>query len=156
MRVYQYELCYGMAEGYEISEDGCTYRFFLREDACYSDGPPVQAADFQRTMRRLAAECYLPSQLGLIENAREVYKGELPPEELAVWTEGQRTLCIQLEHPALPTYAPTRSDRGETLRPEDCKGLLYWKDRRQTGYCPWRKTVTTGTRPRSIWTVWRR
>ena len=130
MRVYQYELCYGMAEGYEISEDGCTYRFFLREDACYSDGTPVQAADFQRTMRRLAEECYLPSQLGLIENAREVYKGKLPPEELAVWTEGQRTLCIQLEHPAaqflqilaLPTYAPTRSDRGATLRPEDCNG----------------------------------
>ena len=130
MRVYQYELCYGMAEGYEISEDGCIYRFFLRTDACYSDGTPVQAEDFQRTMRRLAKECYLPSQLGLIKNAREVYKGELPPEELAVWTEGQRTLCIALEHPAaqflqilaLPIYAPTRADRGETLGPEDCNG----------------------------------
>ena len=29
MRVYQYELQYGMADSYEISKDGCTYTFHL-------------------------------------------------------------------------------------------------------------------------------
>lgn len=130
MRIYQYTLRYGVAERYEISEDGCTYRFFLRQDACYSDGTPVQAADFQRTLRRMAVEHYVPSQLGLIENAEEVHSGQMPPEQLSVWTDGARTLCIRLKHPAaqflqilaLPAYAPTRADGTGTLRPQDCNG----------------------------------
>lgn len=46
MRVYQYELQYGMADRYEISEDQKVYTFYLRDDACYSDGTPVTADDF--------------------------------------------------------------------------------------------------------------
>ena len=35
-----------VAEGWDISPDGCTYTFHLRRDACWSDGVPVTAADF--------------------------------------------------------------------------------------------------------------
>ena len=53
MRIYQYELQYGMADRYEISENQKVYTFYLRDDACYSDGMPVTAGDFLRAFQRL-------------------------------------------------------------------------------------------------------
>ena len=35
-----------IAESWDISEDGKTYTFHLREDAVWSNGAPVTAADF--------------------------------------------------------------------------------------------------------------
>ena len=35
-----------MAESYEVSEDGCTYTFKLREGLKWSDGSPLTAHDF--------------------------------------------------------------------------------------------------------------
>ncbi|MBA3480798.1 MAG: peptide ABC transporter substrate-binding protein, partial [Pirellulales bacterium] len=42
----------GVAERWEISDDKRTYTFFLRRDACWSDGSPVTAVDFFYSMRR--------------------------------------------------------------------------------------------------------
>ncbi|MGL4513343.1 MAG: peptide ABC transporter substrate-binding protein [Lacipirellulaceae bacterium] len=42
----------GVAERWEVSEDGRTYTFFLRKDAKWSDGSPVTSADFVYSMRR--------------------------------------------------------------------------------------------------------
>lgn len=39
----------GVAQRWEVSEDGRTYRFFLREDARYSNGDPVIAEHFRET-----------------------------------------------------------------------------------------------------------
>lgn len=39
----------GVARSWEVSEDGLTYRFFLREDARYSNGDPVSAEHFRET-----------------------------------------------------------------------------------------------------------
>ena len=43
----------GAAESWEISEDGLTYRFRLRENLKWSDGSPIAAKDFVYTLRRL-------------------------------------------------------------------------------------------------------
>src|SRR3954453_21639375 len=43
----------GVAEKYEISDDGKTYRFTLRQDAKWSNGDPVKAADFVFSLRRI-------------------------------------------------------------------------------------------------------
>jgi peptide/nickel transport system substrate-binding protein len=48
------ELIPGLAEDLpEISEDGLTYSFTLRENLKYSDGSPVKASDFPATIKRL-------------------------------------------------------------------------------------------------------
>ena len=53
MRIYQYELQYGMADRYEISENQKVNTFYLRDDACNSDGMPVTAGDVLRAFQRL-------------------------------------------------------------------------------------------------------
>jgi oligopeptide transport system substrate-binding protein len=45
----------GVAERWEISEDGRTYTFHLRDDARWSNGDPVTAADCLYSIRRLIA-----------------------------------------------------------------------------------------------------
>lgn len=42
----------GVAERWELSEDGLTYTFHLREDAKWNDGTPVTAEDYVYSMRR--------------------------------------------------------------------------------------------------------
>lgn len=42
----------GVAESWELSEDGKTYTFHLREDARWSNGEPVTAEDFRYSFRR--------------------------------------------------------------------------------------------------------
>lgn len=46
-------LTYGLAADVQVSEDGLTYRFRLREDALWSDGVPVGAGDFVYAWERL-------------------------------------------------------------------------------------------------------
>ena len=36
-----------IAESWDVSDDGCTYTFHLRDDANWSNGEPVTAADFE-------------------------------------------------------------------------------------------------------------
>jgi oligopeptide transport system substrate-binding protein len=43
----------GVAEKWEISEDGLVYTFHLRSDAKWSNGEPVTAQDFHYSLRRL-------------------------------------------------------------------------------------------------------
>jgi peptide/nickel transport system substrate-binding protein len=48
------ELVPGLAQDLpEISEDGLTYTFTLREGLKYSDGQPVKASDFEHTIKRV-------------------------------------------------------------------------------------------------------
>jgi peptide/nickel transport system substrate-binding protein len=40
------------AESFEVSDDGMTYTFYLREDATFADGTPVTANDYYYTLKR--------------------------------------------------------------------------------------------------------
>ncbi|MFT7484889.1 MAG: oligopeptide transport system substrate-binding protein [Candidatus Paceibacteria bacterium] len=64
----------GMATSWDISEDGVTYTFHMREDARWTDGNPVTAYDFEFAWRRMlnpltAAE--YAYQLWYIEGGKE-------------------------------------------------------------------------------------
>tara|TARA_X000000950_G_scaffold77706_1_gene97684 strand:+ start:75293 stop:76876 length:1584 start_codon:yes stop_codon:yes gene_type:complete len=92
----------GMAESYEISEDGLTWTFELR-DANWSDGVPVTAYDFEYAFRRIltpATASQYASMLYLVKNAEDFYGGEVPAEELGIHALDDHTLVIELEYPA--------------------------------------------------------
>jgi len=92
----------GMAESWEVSEDGLSWTFTLRE-AVWSDGEPVDAYDFEFAMRRIMDPATLANYASLlypIHNGRKVNAGELTPEELGVIAVDARTLRIDLEFPA--------------------------------------------------------
>jgi len=92
-----------VATGWQVSEDGLTYTFALRNDARWSDGTGVTANDFVRALRRTIAPQtgsvygYL---LHPIAGAVAVAAGELPPEALAVSAPDPQTLVIELDEPA--------------------------------------------------------
>ena len=63
----------GMAQRWEISDDGLTYTFHLREGAVWSNGDPIVAADFVYSMRRfldLRTKAEYAYQAWYLKNAR--------------------------------------------------------------------------------------
>jgi peptide/nickel transport system substrate-binding protein len=84
----------------EISEDGLSYKFTLREGINYSNGTPVKASDFKSTIKRL----YLVDSPGVgffsgIEGAEqfaETKKGDIPG---IVTDDAARTIEIKLTKP---------------------------------------------------------
>ena len=109
-----------IAESYELSEDGLTYTFHLREDAVWSNGEPVTAADFVFGWQRavdpsVASEyAYMLSDIGQIKNAAEIIAGEKDKSELGVTAVDDHTLQVELNVPVsyflslmyFPTYYP--------------------------------------------------
>ncbi len=76
-----------MAEDYEISEDGLTYTFTLRDGIKWSNGDPVTAEDFEFSWKRaldpeLAAD--YAHILYYIEGAEAYNTGEGSRDDVAV------------------------------------------------------------------------
>lgn len=98
------ELVPGLAEKWDISEDGKIYTFHLRKDLKWSDGSPLTSKDFlysiQRVLKPETAAQYLSMVTDYIENAQEVYDGKKPVEELGVEAPDDNTLVIRLIDPA--------------------------------------------------------
>jgi oligopeptide transport system substrate-binding protein len=96
----------GMAERWEVTPDGLTWTFHLR-DAVWSDGVPVTADDFVYSLRRVldpdTASEYA-SLIFLIKNAEAVNGGKAPLEALGVRAVDRKTVEITLNHPA--AYLP--------------------------------------------------
>ncbi len=119
----------GVAERWDVSDDGLTYTFHLRPEARWSDGRPVTAGDFAYAWRRVlepetAAEYVY--MLWPIRGAKAWYEaraaGRTPPaEDLGIRTDGARRLVVELESPtayflslaAFSTCLPVRRDAVE-------------------------------------------
>lgn len=111
-----------IASDEQVSEDGLTYTFTLR-DANWSDGNPVTANDFVFAWRRLADPAtaseyaYMIGVAG-IKNASAVTNGEMATTELGVSAVDDKTLKVELEYPvpffnqlmAFPSFYPIRED----------------------------------------------
>lgn len=93
----------GVAEKWEISEDGKHYKFYLRKNAKWSDGTSVLAKHFVRGMRRaITPKTAAPkaSLMYIIENAEAILKGKIKNvKKLGVRYEGDHILHIQLAYP---------------------------------------------------------
>jgi oligopeptide transport system substrate-binding protein len=93
----------GIATKHEVSEDGKTWTFTLREDAKWENGDPVTANDFVFAWRRAVdpnqGSEYGPYMMGgVIKNATAVNKGEVPVDQLGVKADGDYKLVVELEN----------------------------------------------------------
>jgi oligopeptide transport system substrate-binding protein len=92
----------GVAEDWQVSDDGRSYRFRLRADARWSNGEPVEAADFTAAWQRLVdpeTASQYAQMLEPVGNARAIIGGRAPPSSLGVTEDGPHTLVVRLERP---------------------------------------------------------
>ncbi|MFD2079913.1 peptide/nickel transport system substrate-binding protein/oligopeptide transport system substrate-binding protein [Actinopolymorpha cephalotaxi] len=101
----------GVAEKWSTSADGLTYTFTLRTNAKWSNGDPVVASDFERTLKRL----FTPSQASAggttmgansyqaatgIKGAADFLAGTLTDwSKVGVKASGDHELTVTLENP---------------------------------------------------------
>jgi oligopeptide transport system substrate-binding protein len=92
----------GVAESWEISDDGLIYTFHLRDTAKWSNGDPVTAMDFVYSWKRsLTPELgnQYAYMLFPVLNAEEYSKGLLTDfSEVGVHAVDARTLSVRLNH----------------------------------------------------------
>ncbi len=135
------------AERWEVSPDGKTWTFRLRE-ARWSNGDPLTAADFVYAWRRAVdprTGSTYSHRMSFIRGARAVSAGTAPPETLGARAADDRTLVVELDHPApyfpqlaclnlfFPVHRATVEKHGrEWMRPPHLVGngpylLTSWK-----------------------------
>lgn len=93
-----------LAEGLEISPDGLTYTFHLRDGICWSDGTPITAEDFVYSWRRVldpntaSSNAYM---LFVLKNGEAYNSEEAQADEVGIRAVDHKTLEVQLEEPAM-------------------------------------------------------
>ncbi|WP_306252190.1 peptide ABC transporter substrate-binding protein [Parvularcula sp. IMCC14364] len=93
---------FGAAVAHEISEDGLTHTFKIREDMVWSDGEPVTADVFIKSWQRILDPTTAAPYASLLypfKNARAISNGEMPPSELGARAIDAKTLELQVEQP---------------------------------------------------------
>ena len=126
--LYEYnserELVPGLAESCEVSEDGLTVTYHLREGLKWSNGQPLTADDFVFGFQRLADpqtksnSVYLMTDCCYIRNSMKISTGDLPVSELGVSAPDSLTFIVELEQPcpyinsilSLAAFAPCSRD----------------------------------------------
>ena len=120
----------GMAESWDISEDGLKYTFYLRTNAKWSDGKPVTAGDFEYSWKRAVnhktASAYSYA-MEIIKNANEINAGIMDYNDLGIKAIDDYTLEVILENPTVyflefiattGIFMPIRKDIVETYGDE--------------------------------------
>ena len=94
------EVVPGQAESWDVSEDGMTWTFHLREGLKWSDGSELNAEDFVYSWQRMAdpetAAPYAETVLGMVKNFSEISTGEMEPSELGVSAPDANTFVVEL------------------------------------------------------------
>jgi oligopeptide transport system substrate-binding protein len=103
---YNYEVAEVYPRGatsWDVSADGLTWTFDIRQDWMWSDGNPVTAEDYAYSFRRIAdPETAAPMsyRLAALKNGEAVIAGDAPVSDLGVTVIDDYTLQIELEFPA--------------------------------------------------------
>ncbi|MGI8657853.1 MAG: peptide ABC transporter substrate-binding protein [Candidatus Limnocylindria bacterium] len=92
-----------LASGWEISPDGLTYDFTIREGLEFSDGDPLVADDIRRSWLRLldpATGATAPDVLNVIRGAADRSAGTASDEDVGIDAPDDTSLVVTLRHPA--------------------------------------------------------
>ena len=104
-----------LAKSVDISSDGLTYTFHLRDGIKWSNGDPITSADFKYGwIRQMSADCTNGYDFILddyIVGAQEYTDGKGSVDDIGVQTPDDKTLVVKLKAPTpyflgLTTYAP--------------------------------------------------
>lgn len=93
------ETVLGVADSYDISDDGKVYTFTLKEGLKWSDGTAMGASDFVWSFQRLMSPdtgARYAANLYVVENGRAVNRGQAAPDSLGVKALDETTLQITL------------------------------------------------------------
>ncbi|MFT4587461.1 MAG: oligopeptide transport system substrate-binding protein [Candidatus Binatia bacterium] len=135
----------GVAERWDISEDGTVYTFHLRSNALWSNGEPVTAQDFHNSFKRMLTPAMASEysyMLYSMKNAEPFNLGKIDDfSQVGARVIDERTLEITLESPTpyflsllnhytwfpvhLPTvakYGPVTQRGNKWTRPENFVG----------------------------------
>lgn len=95
------QLIPGQAESWEVSEDGLTWTFHLRDGLKWSDSSDLTAKDFEYSWKRvcdpMVAAPYAETVLGMVEGFSEAITGDL--DALQVVAADDKTLVVTLANP---------------------------------------------------------
>lgn len=93
-----------VAKRWEVSPDGTLYTFYIRESAKYSNGDPILAGHLKDSWLTLIdpeEQAEYSSLLDIVKNARDYRSGNITdPDEVGIRVKDDRTLEVELEHPA--------------------------------------------------------
>ncbi|WP_077306374.1 peptide ABC transporter substrate-binding protein [Terribacillus halophilus] len=92
----------GAASNADVSEDGKTYTFTIRDDAKWSDGSNVTAGDFEYAWKRTLnpdTGSSFAFYLYYLKGGEAYNKGEGSVEDVGVTAEDDKTLVVELEAP---------------------------------------------------------
>ena len=117
-----------IAESWDVSEDGCTYTFHLRDDAFWTNGEPVTAQDFEFAWKlsmtaNVEYNYMFDSSVGAVKNADAILYEGADPDTLGVTAVDDKTLLVELEVPVsffpslmyFPTFYPINQAFYESL-----------------------------------------
>jgi oligopeptide transport system substrate-binding protein len=92
-----------LASGWEVSADGLTYTFTVREGLEFSDGSKLDADDVRRSWLRLLdpdTASSAPDVLNVVEGAAERLSGDAGDAAVGIEAPDPTTLVVRLRHPA--------------------------------------------------------
>ncbi len=92
-----------LASSWDVSADGMTYTFHIRDGLRFSDGSPLDANDIRRSWLRLldpAVKATAPDVLNVIAGATDRMAGRIGEDGVGVTAPDAHTLVVKLRHPA--------------------------------------------------------
>ena len=140
----------GQAEKYEVSPDGLTWTFTMRDGLKWSDGTDLNAKDFEYTFKRIAdtnvAAPYAETVIGMIEGYKDAIDSKNPEKLNVKASEDGKTLTIKLAYPcsyfdkivAFGTMSPVQKATVE-------KNGDSWATKPETYVCNGPYTITEWT-----------
>lgn len=94
------EIVSGIAERYKVSEDGLLYKFYIRNDAYFSNGDLITAKDFLKFFGEIVSkdkERFYYNDLKCIVGMEEFYNGNITFDEVGIKVDKKNCLSIELE-----------------------------------------------------------
>lgn len=93
----------GMAEKWDVSDDGKTYTFHIRKDVKWSDGTPLTAHDFEYTWKRMCdpavASDSVSGMIDYVVGAEEFFRGNGKREDVKATALDDYTFEVVLKNP---------------------------------------------------------